>query len=132
MTTTSPTRPPHEWALVVLACALAAINLGLGLSLLTAGPLRTSAVSFDPIKAVAPIHWWGLLFIVTGVAALAAQVGERFRAMTAAHFTAGAVCMFWAAAFAAGLSNPAASATGIWAYLALGVSHVTVAVTARH
>jgi hypothetical protein len=116
---------------MMVGCELAVVNIGLGLTLLLGLPTRTAAASFDPIKNLAPIHVWGWLFVTTGVVAIAAQLWQRYLAVSTAHAVAGMSCLFWTFAFVTGLNNPAASGTGIWAYLGLGLTHLIVAATAR-
>lgn len=123
-------RTPTEWAIMLIGCELAVINLGLGAALLFGLPSRTAAVSFTPIKDLAPIHWWGVAFILTGLLAITCQALQRFKVVAAAHAAAGFACLFWAIAFLSGLNNPNVTATGIWAYLGLGLTHWTVAAVA--
>lgn len=121
------TRGMNELAIAFIGIVLAGMNLGLGLSLLRAGPLRTSAASFDVIKDAAPMHSWGWAFIITGVAAILAQVSMRLVPLAVVHIAAGLICLFWCVAFKMALIAPAASVTGPWAYGAIGLIHLTVA-----
>lgn len=123
-------RTPFEWALALIACGLGVVNIGLGLALAFGAPLRTAAVSFDNIRAVAPVTGWGTAFVITGVVALLCQSGQWFRVLGAAHFCAGIMCLFWAGAFLLGvLQSPVVSLTGVAAYAGLGWAHIVIAAT---
>lgn len=115
---------------MVIACVLALISFGLGVSMMVADPHRLAGASFNPIREAAPIHVWGIAFAVAGFAGGASQVVRWFGVVAAAHACCGFMCLFWAGAFVTGLSNPAASVTGIWAYLGLGLAHSVICAVA--
>lgn len=124
-----PKRTPSEWAVMVIACVMATISAGLGLSLLISPAARFAAASFDPIREVAPLRVWGAAFLIAGTAAVLGQTVKWFRAVALAHACCGFMALFWSGAFVTGLGNPNASTTGIWAYLGIGLTHwVVVAV----
>lgn len=123
----SKKRTPYEWAVMLIGCEMAIINTGLGLSLILSNHRRFAAPSFDPIKELMPMHYWGVTFILTGLLAIGGQAFFRYWVITVGHAIAGCICLWWTCAFTLGLSNPVASATGIWAYGGLAATHLTVA-----
>lgn len=122
-------RSPYEWAIMVIGCELALVNFGLGAMLVWGLPTRTNAASFDTIKDLAPMHLWGWLFMVTAVLGIVGQAFMKYSIVTLAHFMAGTAAMFWVIAFVIGLANPNASGTGIYAYVALSLTHWIIAGT---
>lgn len=116
-------RGPNELALAFIAVALAFMNIGLGWSAVRASPLRFSAASFDVLKMTASMPTWGWMFIATGTVAMVAQLTMRPLPLGTSHLVAGLLCLFWAAAFRQALQSPAASVTGPWAYMAIGLTH---------
>lgn len=115
---------------MVIACIMASIAVGLGLSMLLGTPTRFAAASFDPIRDVASIHLWGSAFLIAGSVAVLGQVARSPRTVALAHSVCGFMALFWSAAFYTGLNNPNASATGIWAYLGIGLTHAVVVAVA--
>lgn len=121
-------RTPFEWAVMLIGCQLAVVNLGLGAALTISDPARTSAASFNVLKQLMPMSGYGWLFIGTGLVAVVAQVSWRLGLVTAMHALAGLVCVFWSVAFSvAAAQAPTASVTGVWAYFGLGLTHWVIA-----
>lgn len=125
-------RSPAEWALDAIATTLAVINVGLGLTLVLGNEARTAGASFERIRSLMPMPWWGFLLVAAGLVALACQHGQRPRLMFLAHVVAGVTCSLWAVSFLiTAWHNILISGTGVWAYAALAACHLCVAATAR-
>lgn len=96
----------------------------MALSYLLGDESRTSSPSFDPAKAIAPMHVWGVVFLV-GVAVLAAAlIAGNPRTVATGLFAGGAIYTWWSACFAlAALVDPQASLTGWAVYATIAYAH---------
>jgi len=87
----------------------------MGLAYLLGDPQRTSSPSFAYAKSVAPMHVWGVVFLVGAVAVGSAALLRDGTALAFALFVGGCIFAWWASCFlVSALSDPAASLTG-WA-----------------
>lgn len=106
---------------------LGALNVALGVVLLVGSSLRTSSYSFTVARELMPVAWWGLAFLLGGVACLAATHAGWW-GVGALMFGAG-VHAFWTGALAAAaVRDTRAALTGVVVYGWLSLLHLLVGV----
>jgi hypothetical protein len=105
-----------------------------GFGLATAVPNRPPArrVLYSLIEAIAPIRWWGVLWMLTGLLAIVSAGSCRWRMLRALAFSGlMGLAMLWALGLGAADLAPGVSGTSSWIagslFLALAVGTAVVA-----
>lgn len=96
----------------------------MGMGYLAGDPIRTNGASFDLAKDLAPMEFWGVVFM-SGAIVLTVTLAAQSRVWTsAALIVGGAIYMWWGFLLGyAALNDPASSANAWAAYTALGMCH---------
>jgi uncharacterized membrane protein HdeD (DUF308 family) len=114
----------RDSVLAVYSVSLAGGNIFLGALVLIGGDPRMSAASFDNLRGVASPTAWGFMLVFAGCATICGQLFRYRPVVFWGHLLAGAVCLFWAAAFTVGANDsPTSPWTGIAAYLIIATQH---------
>lgn len=92
------------------------LYLGVGLAFLLQDATRTSGPAFDVAKNLAPIHAWGWVFALVGLAETAALLSHRRRLYVLALIPGAGLAGFWAVVVAgSAFGSPLVSYTsGMW------------------
>lgn len=91
-------------------------------------PIRTISPSFDTAKSLAPMHVWGVVFLIGCVTMTAGLVSRNQRALAVAYFVGGMIYAWWGACFLLqGLTNVQASLVAWALYAIVALIHFMIA-----
>lgn len=99
----------HRW----LLAPFPALAAWIGLAYLLGDPRRTASPSFAVAQHIAPMHVWGLMFLLGGVVLTLAILIDDKQLLSRALFAGGFIFTWWACLFGyAAATDPKASLTG--------------------
>jgi hypothetical protein len=100
----------------------------MGLSYLFGSAPRTASTSFNAAKAVAPMHVWGVVFLVGCVTMTIGLISRNQRALAVAYFIGGVMYAWWGSCFLLqALTDPHASFVAWALYAIVSMTHFVVA-----
>lgn len=96
----------------------------IGTAYLVGDPERTATPSFRAAQTLAPMQWWGLIFLAGAAAMTVTALTRLERALAVAFFIGGAIYSWWGSLFAVSIaSDPRASLVAPVLYLFIGFVH---------
>lgn len=103
----------------------------MGLAYSLGDPSRTQSSSFDAAKDVAPMHVWGIFFLVGCFVMGMAIAVDNYRLLAIAMWVGGAMYVWWASCFGLqAMTDPDASLVAWALYAIIAMIHFVVATLA--
>lgn len=104
------------------------LSMVMGLAFVLGDPARTTVPTFDAAKSIAPLHVWGIMFLVAAGLSFAALSTRSLFWLAVSLWIGGGLYLWWAACFAVqAVINPLASLNAWAAYGVIAFLHFLVA-----
>ena len=87
----------------------------MGAGYLLGHPERTRTPSFDFARQIAPMTWWGVLFLIGAVVLTGALLARSARVAWVALFIGGCIYLWWGACLAASIVVAPHASLNAWA-----------------